>query len=203
MVKLIVLWLVGCALCVTPVAAAEDVYDGPTAIRPPTVTPQPQSAARPGAVCDFEHQCYPEKGGPGVPAPVAPPVVAAAPAAPRPEVPDEPIVVAWRDCIGRALQNYEHSHDVHVLQAATGSCQVRLEEQGGARTTPGQNLRPRWRYPRLTADDGTSAAAGGPLAAMPTATVRRGVGGSDDRERDCELDGRCPQRALNLTPAGL
>ena len=28
------------------------------------------------------------------------------------------------------------------------------------------------------------------------------VGGSDDCKRDCELDGRCPQRALNLTPAG-
>ena len=130
MVKLIGLWL-GCALCVTPVAADEDVYDGPTAMRPLTVTPQPQHSARPNTVCDFEHQCYPEKGGPAVPAPVAPQVGAAAPAAPRPEVPDEPIVAAWRDCIGRALQNYEQSHDVHALQAATGSCQVRLEEQGG------------------------------------------------------------------------
>ena len=65
MVKLIVLWLVGCALCVTPVAAAEDVYDGPTAIRPPTVTPQPQSAARPGAVCDFEHRATRRRAGPG------------------------------------------------------------------------------------------------------------------------------------------
>ena len=39
MIKLIGLWLVGCALCVTPVAADEDVYDGPTAIKPLTVTP--------------------------------------------------------------------------------------------------------------------------------------------------------------------
>jgi hypothetical protein len=32
MIRLIGLWLVGCALFVTPVAADEDVYDGPTAI---------------------------------------------------------------------------------------------------------------------------------------------------------------------------
>ena len=98
MVRLIGLWLVACALCVTPVAAGEDVYDGPTAIRPLTVTPQPEHIAPPTTVCDFEHQCYPEKGGPRVQAPVAPPVVAAAPAAPRPEV--EPILATWRNCIG-------------------------------------------------------------------------------------------------------
>jgi hypothetical protein len=131
MVRLIGLWLVGCAVCVTPVAAGEDVYDGPTAMRPLTVTPQLQHPARPNTVCDFEHQCYPEKGGPRVQAPVAPPVVAAAPSAPRPEAPDELVVATWRDCIGRTLQNYEHSHDVHALLAATRSCQVRLEEQGG------------------------------------------------------------------------
>ena len=90
MIRLIGLWLVGCALCVTPVAADEDVYDGPTAIRPLTVTPQPQHSARPNTVCDFEHQCYPEKGGPRVQAPMAPPVVAAAPAAPRPKSPMNP-----------------------------------------------------------------------------------------------------------------
>ena len=121
----------GCVLCVTPVAADEDLYDGPTAIKPLTVTPQPQHSAPPNMVCDFEHQCYPEKGGPVVPAPVAPPVVAVKPIAPRPQVPDEPIVATWRDCMGRALQNYEQSHDLHALQVATGSCQVRLEEQGG------------------------------------------------------------------------
>ena len=33
--------------------------------------------------------------------------------------------------MGRALQNYEQSHDLHALQVVTGSCQVRLEEQGG------------------------------------------------------------------------
>ena len=143
MIKLIGLGLVGCALCVTPVAADEDVYDGPTAIRPLTVTPQPHHPARPNNVCDFEHQCYPEKGGPRVQAPLAPPVVAAAPrhplphlpplpsslTRPRPEAPDEPVVATWRDCIGWALQNYEQSHDVHVLQIATRSCQVR---PGGA-----------------------------------------------------------------------
>jgi hypothetical protein len=30
------------ALCVTPVAADEDMYDGPTAIKPLAVKPQPQ-----------------------------------------------------------------------------------------------------------------------------------------------------------------
>jgi hypothetical protein len=136
MIRLIGLWLVGCAMCVTPVAADEDVYDGPTAIKPLTVTPQPQHSALPNTVCDFEHQCYPEKGGAMVPAPLAPPVVAAKPVAPRPpaaanSTPDEPLVTAWRDCTGRALQNYEQSRDLHALQVATGSCQVRLEERGG------------------------------------------------------------------------
>ena len=167
--KLIGLGLMLFALCVTPVAADEDVYDGPTAIRPLTVTPQPQHSARPNTVCDFEHQCYPEKGGPRVQAPVAPPVVAAAPAAPRPKVPDEPIVATWRDCIGRALQSYEQSHNVHALQATTGSCQMLLEEQGGA--------------------DYAGAEPSTPLAA-PQANGRRNIGcgwwpiGSD-ADRDC------------------
>ena len=67
-------------------------YDGPTAIRPLTVTPHVEHSAPPDTVCDFEHQCYPEKGGPMVPAPVAPPAVVVKPAAPRPQVPAEPIV---------------------------------------------------------------------------------------------------------------
>ena len=82
-------------------------------------TPKPQSAP-PNTVCDFEHQCYPEKGGPVVKAPVAPPVVATKPAAPRPTVPDDPLVAAWRDCIGQALQNYEQSHNLHALQVSDG-----------------------------------------------------------------------------------
>ena len=89
MAKLIYVWLTGCVLCVTPVAADEDVYDGPTAIGPLTVTPKPQHFPPPNPVCDFDHQCYPEKAGPKVPAPVAPPVVAAKRAAPPPQVPDE------------------------------------------------------------------------------------------------------------------
>ena len=69
MTRLIGVWLAGCALCVTPVVADEDVYDGPTAIRPLTVTPH---SAPPNTLCDFEHQCYPKKGGPMVPAPWLP-----------------------------------------------------------------------------------------------------------------------------------
>ena len=101
MVRLIGLWLVGWTLCVTPVAAAEDIYDGPTAIKPLTVAPQPQHSTPPNTVCDFEHQCYPEKGGPEAPAAVAPPAIVVKPITPRPQVPDEPIVATWRDCVDR------------------------------------------------------------------------------------------------------
>jgi hypothetical protein len=64
------------------------------------------------------------------------------------------------------------------------------------RTTPGQNLQPRWRRLRGWVGDATSVAAGGPSAATPTATGRRGVtasDASDDRNRgtppNCELHG--------------
>jgi hypothetical protein len=140
MTKLIYVWLTGCALCVTPVAADEDVYDGPTAIRPLTVTPKPEHSSPPNRICDLEQQCYPGKAGPRVSAPVAPPAVAAkraappvvaakraappvaaarraapAPAAakrasPPPRAPGEPSVAMWRACVERALQNYEQSH---------------------------------------------------------------------------------------------
>ena len=147
MIRLIGLWLVGCALCVTPVAADEDVYDGPTAIKPLAVTPKPQQSAPPNTVCDFEHQCYPEKGGPVVKAPVAPPVVAAKPAAPRPAVaqntrPDDPIVTSWQNCMSQALQTYEQSHNLHAFQVATGSCQVRLEAQGDENFAGAEPLMP-------------------------------------------------------------
>ena len=46
MIKLVGLWVVGGALCVTPVAADEGVYDGPTAIRP-LRKPQPQHSVQP------------------------------------------------------------------------------------------------------------------------------------------------------------
>jgi hypothetical protein len=192
MTKLIYVCLTGCALCVTPVAADEDVYDGPTAIRPLTVTPKPQHFPPPNPICDFEHQCYPEKGGSKVRAPRAPPVVAAkraarpvaaakraAPpiaaakrAAPPPQVPDEPIVATWRDCMDRALQNYEQSHYLHAaLRMAMGSCQaqVRLEQQGR--------------------EDYASVETPTPLAA-PQVNGRRNIGcgwwpiGSD-ADRDC------------------
>jgi hypothetical protein len=174
MIRLIGVWLVVCALFVTPVAADEDQYDGPTAIKPLTVTPQPKHSAPPDTVCDFEHQCYPEKGGPAVPAPLVPPAVAAKPAVPRPQVPDEPIVVTWRDCMGQALQNYEQSHNLNALQVATGSCQVLLEEQGG--------------------EEYAGVEPPTPLAA-PQANGRRNIGcgwwpiGSD-ADRDCAAGGR-------------
>ena len=191
MIRLFGLWVVGCALCVTPVAADEDMYDGPTAIKPLTVKPQPQHSVPPNTVCDFEHQCYPEKGGPAAAAPAAPPAIVVKPIAPRPQVPDEPVVATWRDCMDGALQTYEQSHNLHALQMATGSCQAQLEEQDGEEydgedygvadggTTARQNPRSRCRQLRGWLHGATSVAAGGPSAAMPTATARRGVGASD------------------------
>jgi hypothetical protein len=179
MIRLIGLWLVGCAMCVTPVAADEDVYGGPTAIKPLTVTPQPQHSAPPNTVCDFEHQCYPEKGGPTAPAPAAPPANAVKPVAPRlpaaNSTSDDPLVTAWRDCMDRALQTYEQSHNLHALQVATGSCQVRLEEQGS--------------------EDYAGAEPPAPLPGPPGMGGRRNIGcgwwpiGSD-ADRDCAASGR-------------
>ncbi len=174
MIKLVGLALLGCALCVTPVAADEDVYDGPTAIRPLTVTPQPQHTAPPNSVCDFEHQCYPEKGGSMVPAPAGPPVAAVKPVVPRTpaanSLPDDPIVTVWRECMAQALQDYEQSHDLHALQLETTPCQARLEAQGDANMA------------------GIEASV--PLAAPPQLGGRRNIGcgwwpiGSD-ADRDC------------------
>jgi hypothetical protein len=76
--------------------------------------------------------------------------------------------------MGRALQNYEQSHDLHALQVATGSCQVRLEEQGG--------------------EDYAGAEPPIPLAS-PQAGGRRNIGcgwwpiGSD-ADRDCAAGSR-------------
>src|SRR4029077_13916664 len=61
----------------------------------------------------------------------APPAIVVKPIAPRPHVPDEPMVATWRACMARALQAYEQSHNLHALQMATGSCQMQLEEQDG------------------------------------------------------------------------
>jgi hypothetical protein len=135
MIKLLGLWLVGCGLCVTPVAAGEDVYDGPTAIRPLTVAPQPQHSSPPGVVCDFEHQCYPNKGGAMATDPATPPTLAERPPAARPARnpnSDEPAVGAWRDCVDAAVQSYEQSHNLHALRVATSGCQTRLEMEDGA-----------------------------------------------------------------------
>ena len=174
MIRLTSLSLVGWTLCVAPVAANEGIYDGPTAIKPLTVTPQPQHSTPPNSVCDFEHQCYPEKGGPDAPAPVTPPAIVVKPIMPRPQVPDEPIVATWRDCVDRALQTYEQSHNLHALQAATGNCQMRLGEQVG--------------------EDYAGAEPPDPLPAPSRMGDRRNIGcgwwpiGSD-ADRDCAAGG--------------
>ena len=174
MIRLIGLWLVGCAMCVTPVAADEDVYDGPTAIKPLTVTPQPQHSAPPNTVCDFEHQCYPEKGGSTAAAPVAPPAMVVRPIAPRPQVPMNPSSrrgeTAWTGPY-RTTSSRTTSTPCRWPRGAV-RCGWR---SGVARTTPGQNLRPRWRPPQ--------------------ANGRRNIGcgwwpiGSD-ADRDCAAGGR-------------
>jgi hypothetical protein len=175
MIRHFSLWLVGWTLCVTSVAADEDIYDGPTAIKPLTVTPQPQHSTAPNAICDFEHQCYPEKGGPEAPAAVAPPAIVVRPIAPRPQVPDESIVATWRDCVDWALQAYEQSHNLHALQVASGSCQMRLEDQG--------------------AEDYAGVEPSVPLPSPPRMGDRRNIGcgwwpiGSD-ADRDCAAKSR-------------
>ena len=70
---------------------------------------------------------------------------------------------------GPAVTLTKPSHDLHALQVATGSCQVRLEQQGG--------------------EDYAGAEPSTPLAA-PQANGRRNIGcgwwpiGSD-ADRDC------------------
>jgi hypothetical protein len=102
--------------------------------------------------------------------------VAAKRAAPPPQVPDESIVATWRDCVDRALQNYEQSHYRNAaLRMAMGSCkaQVRLEQQA--------------------AKDYASVEPPTPLAA-PQVNGRRNIGcgwwpiGSD-ADRDCAAGG--------------
>jgi hypothetical protein len=80
-----------------------------------------------------------------------------------------------------------------------------------ARTTARQNPRSRCRQLRGWLDGATSVAAGGPSAAMLTATVRRGVAASDDRKRkttpNCDLqcfgDPPEPLRFARPLPFGL
>ena len=195
MIKLIGLWLVGCALCGTPVAADEDLYDGPTAIKPLTMTPQPQHSAPPNMVCDFEHQCYPEKGDrrarlPRLPRPWLPSRLRPVPKSPR-NPSSRRGETAWTGPC-RATSSRTTSTAFRRRRGAV-RCGWRSRV---ARTTPGQNLRPRWRYLRGWVGDATSVAAGGPSAAIRTATVRRVVAASDasdDRNRgtppNCELHG--------------
>jgi hypothetical protein len=188
MIRLFGLWVVGGALCVTPVAADEGIYDGPTAIRPLTVKPQPPHSVQPNTVCDFEHQCYPERGGPAAAAPAVPPAIVVKPIARRPQVPDEHIVATWRDCMARALQTYEQSHDLHALRMATGSCQARLEAQDGEEYD-GED------YGVADGEDYGVAEPPVPLPAAPRTAGRRDIGcgwwpiGSD-ADQDCATRGR-------------
>lgn len=166
------------ALCITPVAADESVYDGPTAIKPLTVTPQPQHTAPPNSVCDFEHQCYPVNGGAAVPAPASPTVAAVKPVVPPSSeantTPDDPLVTAWRSCMAQALQTYEQSHDLHALQGTTMDCQAQLETEDTANFA---QMEPR-----------------APLVVRPRFGGRRNIGcgwwpvGSD-ADRDCAAGG--------------
>lgn len=183
MIRLIGLWLVGCAMCVTPSAADEDVYDGPTAIKPLTVTPQ--QSAPPNTVCDFEHQCYPEKGGP-----TAPPAVATKPVAPRPPLDsslNEPLVKEWSSCVSEALQNYEQSHDLHAMQVATSRCQAKFSGTAAGPTEVATE-------PPLPVPQYGGPQYGEPQYGGPQRNGRRDIGcgwwpvGSD-ADRDCAAGG--------------
>ena len=105
----------------------------------------------------------------------APPVVAAKRAAPSPQLPDEPMVATWRDCM-------------HYLPAglrmAMGSCevQVRLEQQAG--------------------EDYASVEPPTPLAA-PQVNGRRNIGcgwwpTGSDANRDCAIRGSALQIAAGV-----
>jgi hypothetical protein len=49
----------------------------------------------------------------------------------------------------RAMQTYEQSPNLHALQAATGSCQVRLEEQGSEHYAGAEPPVPPPAYPQM------------------------------------------------------
>ena len=193
------------------------MHDGPTAIKPLTVKPQPQHSVQPNTVCDFEHQCYPEKGGPAASPPAAPPAIVVKLIAPRPQVPDEPVVATWRDCMDGALQTYEQSHNLHALQMATGS-QVRLEEQDGEDygVADGEGngaAEPPVPQPAAPRMAGRRDIGCGwwPVGSDADATVRRGVAASDDRKRkttpncglQCFGDPPEPLRSARPSPFGL
>ena len=181
MIRLIGLWLVGCAMCVTPGAADEDLYDGPTAIKPLTVrsrsTPPRPTVSATSSITATRRMVEPRPRLPWLPRPWW-----SSPSRPVPKSLMNPSSrrgeTAWAGPC-RPTSSRTTSRPCRWPQGAV-RCGWRSKVAG---TTPGQNLRPRWRHHRLTAD-GTSVAAGGPSAAMPTATVRRVVAASDDRKRD-------------------
>jgi hypothetical protein len=179
MIRVVGPWLVGCSLCV---AADEDMYDGPTAIKPLTVTPQPQHSARRTLSATSSISATRRRADPRTRLPWLHGPLWSNPSRPDSKSPMNPSSrrgkTAW---VGpcRTTSSRTTSTPCRWPQGAV-RCGWRSRV---ARTTPGQHLRPRSRHHRLTAD-GISVAAGGLSAAMPIATVRRGVVTSDDRKRD-------------------
>lgn len=144
MTKFLAAALIICALCSTP-GLAQDVHDGPTALKPLTIPPKGQGfVPPPGKICDYEHNCYPKEGGAvaaevppsaqSLPAqPLAdqtlPPIVVNKSRNPGPLDPlEDPIVSEWRSCMAQALKTYAEAHDLDGLRMATASCQARLGE---------------------------------------------------------------------------
>jgi hypothetical protein len=88
----------------------------------------------------------------------------------------------------RALQTYEHLHNLHALQMATGNCQERLEEQDGE-DNGGED------YGVADGEDYGVAEPAVPLPAAPRLAGRRDIGcgwwpiGSE-ADYDCATGGR-------------
>ena len=186
MTKLIHVWLTGCALCVTPVAADEGVYDGPTAIRPLTVTPKPPRSPRPTRSAISSISATRRRADPGSQLLWLP--QSWPPSAPLPQSwpQSAPLRQSWPPSARLPHPNYpmnlwsrRGATACHYLPAslrmAMGSCevQVRLEQQAG--------------------EDYASVEPPTPLAA-PQVNGRRNIGcgwwpTGSDADRDCAIRG--------------
>jgi hypothetical protein len=92
----------------------------------------------------------------------------------------------------RVLRAYEQSHNLHALQVATGSCQVRFEEQSGEDYAGAEPPVPLPAYPRMGGQRNIGC-GWWPIGRNADRDCAAGVAASDDRKRrtppNRELDG--------------